>query len=521
MKIVIAAMRHETNTFSPVATPIASFVGRFDKALARTGALLGGDAALAAFEHTSTPFAGLVAEARLRKADIVVPLYANAAPSAPTDRPAFERMCDAIVEAVAAGCDAIALDLHGAMVAEGIDDAEGELLTRIRHVAPHTPLAVALDFHANLGDDFFRHADVVTGFRTYPHVDTFETGQRAARALFAWMDGAARPALVFRRLPMLTHMNCQTPVREPMKSIMDRAIAAEDSGEVRTASVFGGFPLADVPMAGLLVVVAADSPDVANALADELAMMAWTARADFVFESEPVADTLARVKAMDRAPIVLAEHGNNCGAGGSVDTMDVYRDIIAQRLDNVIAGPVCDPQAVAQAIDAGVGTTLTLTVGGRTDLPAIGLRAQPLELTVRVRAITDGRFVVTGPMFTGVQVDMGRTVVLTVDPDGNPMQLVVSEDRVEPFDLGVFTHCGLDPLTARYVLVHSRQHFRAGFEPIAAHIELLAGPGVCTSDYASLGFRRVPRPMYPLDPDAVWPAGTDASSASTDARPAA
>jgi len=495
-RIVIAALRHETNTFSPVATPLGAFFSRF----ADAGDMLSGAKALRLFEKTSVPFAAFVKAARVRNAEIIVPLYANANPSAPTDKAAFDAMSEAIVSAIAEGCDAVLLDLHGAMVAEGIDDAEGELLSRIRQVAPDVPVAVALDFHSNLSDNFFAAADVVTGYRTYPHVDTYETGARAAHSLFRWIDSGTKPYVAYRRLPMLTHMNCQSPAREPMKTVMDRAINAEASGEVSNASVFGGFPLADVPDAGLLVVVVDDEADKASAVADELASLAWERREAFVYRSEPIAQSIANAKALTEHPVVLAEHGNNCGAGGSVDTMAVYEELIRQDLDGIIGGPVCDPQAVAKLIESGVGTSVSIEVGGKTDLPAIGQLGKPLKLEGRIRCITDGRFTVTGPMFTGVQIHMGRTVVL----DTGPMSLVISEGRVEPFDVGVFTHCGLDPTRAKYVVLHSRQHFRAGFEPIASHIVLVSGPGVCTSDYDSLPFERLTRPIYPLDEHATW-----------------
>lgn len=497
-RIVIAALRHETNTFSPVATPLGAFFSRF----ANAGDMLSGDKALGLFERTNVPFAAFVKAAKSRNAEIIVPLYANANPSAPTDSAAFETMSEAIVSAIAEGCDAVLLDLHGAMVAEGIDDAEGELLSRIRKVAPDVPVAVALDFHSNLGDRFFAAADVVTGYRTYPHVDTYETGARAADSLFRWLDSGVKPFVAYRRLPMLTHMNCQSPAREPMKTVMDRAITAEASGEVSNASVFGGFPLADVPDAGLLAVVVDDDAEKANTLADELASLAWERREAFVYRSEPIAQSIANAKTLTEYPVVLAEHGNNCGAGGSVDTMAVYEELIRQQLDGIIGGPICDPQAVAELIEQGVGTSVSIDVGGKTDLPAIGQPGQPLRLEGRIRCITDGRFTVTGPMFTGVQIHMGRTVVL----DTGPMILVISEGRVEPFDVGVFTHCGLDPTKAKYVVLHSRQHFRAGFEPIASHIVLVSGPGVCTSDYDSLPFERLNRPIYPLDEQATWNA---------------
>ena len=275
---------------------------------------------------------------------------------------------------------------------------------------------------------------------------------------------------------------------------------AENSRQVSNASVFGGFPLADTSVTGLLTVVVADNQSDADRLADELAAMAWQRRADFVFESEPIANTIATAASLTEYPVILADHGNNCGAGGSVDAMAVYEEVLRQGLTDVIAGPVCDPQAVEQAIAAGIGADISLPVGGKVDLPAIHQVGRPLQINGRVSRITDGRFTVTGPMFTGVQVNMGKTVVIDI----GPMQLVISEKRVEPYDVGVYTHCGLDPTQAKYVLLHSRQHFKAGFEPIAKNILLVSGPGVCTSDYDSLPFRHLNRPIFPLDPDTSY-----------------
>jgi microcystin degradation protein MlrC len=500
MKFVIAAMLHETNTFSPVPTTIGSFVGRHDRALASAKQTLSGEAAIGRFEHANVAFGAFVQAAREARAEFEVPLYASAQPSAPVDRASFETMCEAIVGSVRKGCDAVMLDLHGAMVAEGFDDAEGELVRRVRSVLPGVPIAVALDFHANIGRELVDNVDIITGYRTYPHVDMRLTGERAARTLMAMLRGECRPAIAWQWLPMLTHTTQCAPSREPMKSIMDRAIAAEAAGEVLNASVFGGFPQSDIPQAGYSVMIVGRNPAEARKLCDELARTSWDARAGFVFRAEPLADTIARAKTLTEYPVVLADHGNNAASGGSCDTMASLAEVLRQGLRGVLAGPYCDPQAVAQLIAAGVGNRVTLEIGGRTDMPAIGEKGVPLKVTGTVRAITDGRYLVTGPMMTGVTLSIGRSAVL----DLGDVQVVLSEERVEPFDLGVFTHCGLDPLRARYILIHSRQHFRAGFEPIARHILMVAGPGVCSSDFSIFGFKRLTRPLYPLDPGAAW-----------------
>jgi microcystin degradation protein MlrC len=168
-----------------------------------------------------------------------------------------------------------------------------------------------------------------------------------------------------------------------------------------------------------------------------------------------------------------------------------------QGLEDACAGPICDPACVEQMIKAGVGAEVTLELGGKIDMPAMGLKGKPLRVTGKVKAITDGQFTVTGPMATGTTVRMGRTAVL----DTGKMQIVVSERRAEPFDLGVFTHCGIDPRRKKYVLIKSRQHFRAGFEPIAKHIVMCDGDGCTASDLKLFKYTRVKRPLYPFDLD--------------------
>ncbi|MFC3231333.1 M81 family metallopeptidase [Marinibaculum pumilum] len=492
MRFVIAVMRHETNTFSPLPTVLEDF-GRGMSGGPSTGA-----EAVRAMAGTNNPIAAFLDIARARGAEAVVPIAANASPSGKVTDDAFEAIAGRILAAIGDGCDAALLDLHGAMVTESFDDGEGELLRRIRELAPGLPVAVALDFHTNLTAAMMDNADVITGYRTYPHVDMYETGERAGRTLMRMLDGEVRPVMAWKSLPMLTHMLRQTPSTQPMKDIMDRAIAAEAGGEVLNASLFGGFPLADIPHVGLSAVVVSDGDaHAAEDLRDELLRTAWTRRADFVFPLEPMADSIARAAAMTEGPVVLADHGDNTGAGGNQDVMAVLAEVMRQDLPDVAAGPFWDPEAVARMHAAGVGAELTLSIGGRTDMPALGLKGEPLQVTGRVKTLSDGRFTVTGPMMTGMELGIGRTAVL----ETAHVEILVSERRMEPFDLGIFTHAGIDPRSKRYILIKSRQHFRAGFEPIAKEIVLVAGPGVCSSDYDLFPFRNLRRPIYPLDED--------------------
>ncbi|MBT6086398.1 MAG: M81 family metallopeptidase [Rhodospirillaceae bacterium] len=491
MKWVLATVRHETNTFSPLPTELCDFSRG-------TGidAPLYGDAARAAIEGTNTPINGFLDVAKKAKAEIVVPIYGNAAPSGKVTDAAFDHMTEVICNAVGEGCDAVFLDLHGAMVSDSHDDAEGELLARVRAVQPDVPIAVALDFHTNPSDRMLDNMTTVAVYRTYPHIDMRETGTRAGQVMWRALKGEINPVIHWGRKPMLTHMLKQTPSMQPMKDIMNRAIQAEADGEVALASVLGGFPLADIPHVGVSAFVVTDGNDPAGpALVDELLGMAWDRRADFVYEIEPMAASIAHAKTLTEKPVVLADHGDNTGAGGNVDVMAALEEVMRQGLTNVVAGTFWDPITVAQMIDAGIGAEVTLQLGGRTDMPALNLKGKPLEVSGRVSAITDGVFTITGPMNTGSRADLGRTAVL----DTGDIEIFVSEKRFEPIDAGMFAHAGIDPTQKDFVLVKSRQHFRAGFEDWAAHIVMVAGPGVCSSDYSLFPFKNLARPIYPLD----------------------
>jgi microcystin degradation protein MlrC len=296
---------------------------------------------------------------------------------------------------------------------------------------------------------------------------------------------------------MMTSTLVHAPSRQPMKDVMDMAIAAEASGAVLNASVFGGFPHADIPHISCSAVIVCDrQAEAGKALLDRLLGMAWERRQAFLYEGAPLASQIAHARSLGEGPIVLADHGDNTASGGTQDVMSVIAEAMRQGLDDVVAGPICDPESVGRIIAAGTAASVTLPLGGRIDMPQINLKGQPLTVTGRVTRITDGEFTVTGPMATGMRVRMGRTAVL----DTGPMQIVVSERRTEPSDLGVFTHCGIDPRRKRFVLIKSRQHFRAGFEPIARHIVMCDGDGCTSSDLRLFTYRNRPRPLYPFDP---------------------
>ena len=250
MKILVGMMEHETNTFSPLPTRLQDF---------GPGGPFVGHAAYDAYRPSGYSIAGLL-ESRRVEAKVEIVIAANAAPARAVEQSAFEEVSDTICAAVKRGCDALFLDLHGAMVTEECPSGEGELLTRLRRIAPELPIAVALDFHANLSDGIVRNATTLVGYKTYPHIDMVETGRRAGEFLLAAMAGRIRPTLAWERCPVLASMLRQATAEEPTKGLIEMAKRAEAAGAL-AVSVFGGFPLADTPNAGISVVAMTDGDE--------------------------------------------------------------------------------------------------------------------------------------------------------------------------------------------------------------------------------------------------------------------
>jgi microcystin degradation protein MlrC len=494
MRLLIAMMKHETNTFSPVPTPLARF--------GHGPGPLYGEAAIAAYRGTGSGIGAYLDIATREKAEVVLPIAAGAPPSRPVDDAAFEHIAGHICEAVAkGGFDGILLDLHGAMVTESFEDGEGELLRRIRALDAKTPIAVAYDMHANFYPAMIENATVVSGYRTYPHIDTYETAKRAGDVLMKTIRGEAKPIIAWGNVPMLPHVMRQGSDDHPNRELQTRCAAMTGEDGALIASLFTGFPHADIANAGLSAVVVTDGErDLAERLRDELLDRAWVEREAFVYKIEPLAEALDRAKAMPApeagdGPVVLLDHYGNCASGGTMDTTVVLGEILKAGLDNVAAFAIFDPEAVQQAIAAGIGASVTLSVGGKMAMPQISGDSPALQLSGTVKTISNGRFRNKGPMGRGVLTDMGPSVVI----DTGKVEVALISRHVEPSDLNCFYSLGIDPLQKRYVMLKSRVHWRAGLGKLAKAVVDCAGIGVCTSDYSSLTFKNVRRPIYPLD----------------------
>jgi microcystin degradation protein MlrC len=494
MRILIAMMKHETNTFSPVVTDLARF---------RAWGLHEGPDVVRAYRGTNHPIAAFIDLAESVGAEIVTPVAAEAMPSGLVRREAYDYLTGRILDAWAqGGFDAAMLDLHGAMVSEDEWDAEGAFLARMRAIAPDAPIAVTFDMHGNITQEVADHCTIFNCYKSYPHTDMYATGAVCGRILLDTLAGRVRPVNAFGTVPLLAQTLRMGTADEPMKTVQQMTREEEKRPGILCASVFGGFPMADIPQAGMSAIVVADG-DAAAAVAsrDRLLEAAWERRDEFVYRHEPLADAVARAATIDARPVVLLDHADNVGSGGTSDSMVVLREVLRQGLQGVAVAAVWDPDAVLEMMRAGVGATLTLDLGGKSDMPSVGHTAQPLRLTGRVRRLSDGEWTIRGPMYTGTKVMTGPTAVF----ETAGVSIVVTSLHHEPWDAGIFTSVGIDPAHCRFLLLKSRIHYRAGFSPYENARVTLDGEGVTTSDNSKLSFEKLQRPIWPLDPDARWP----------------
>lgn len=491
MKVGIAMMSHETNTFSPVITDLERFSGGQSEPLS-------GNSALENYRDTASCLGGFIKIAEERGADIVHGIAAAAAPSGRVNTDAFEYISGAVVE-LAGKVDALLLALHGAMATCEFDDGEGELLKRIRTQFPDLPIGISLDMHANITEQMVDNCDVLAGYHSYPHIDMDTTAERAANLFFDMLEGKCKPRTHWANAPMLPHVMRQGTDDFPNSQLQQRAIELEQS-TCLTASVFTGFPHADIRNAGLSAVVTTDNDkQQAVASVDELLDFAWQEREKFVYEAEALPDSLESARQAQAGdgvgPVIILDHYDNTASGGTMDTTEVLSAVLDAKLDDVAVFGFYDPDVVEQMIKAGVGATVTVNLGGKLPMPALATQSRPLTLTGEVKLISNGKFKARVAMSRGLTVNMGHAAVLSVEG----VDIAVISRHIEPYDPECFRALGMEPTQRKYLMLKSRIHYRVGFKPIAKAIIECAGRGVCTSDYSQLEFINVRRPIYPLD----------------------
>ncbi len=482
MRVAIGGISHESSTFTNVATTLDSF---------RERSYLHGAAIVERFTGVNTPIGGFIAGAAAHGFEAVPTMLAEAFPSAPTPRPIFDRLVGELLDGIeAAGAiDGVLLELHGAMVAEGIDDAEGHILAAVRHlVGPDRPIVGQLDIHSNVSHAMIETADVLIGRETYPEVDMAPRGRECADVLASIVREGVRPTMALHQLPLVWGMN-QVTAHPPMRQAIEHLHRIEARPGVICGSIATCFPLADVPDMGASVYVATDDDlALAQLCADELAAWIWERRADWQATMPSTAQALQEA---DRYPVVLADRNDNTGGGSPGDSTGLLQTFLTADLQDACVLYIVDPEAVAACHQAGVGAVIDVEVGGK----ASPLQGEPCSMRAEVVALSDGFFRYDGPMYAGLDGTMGPSAHIR---QGGVHVLLVNK-REQPFCTAFSRTLGLDPQQMRYIGVKSAAHFRAGFEPWAGQIEVIAEPSVHAPADANLAFKRLGRKLYPFD----------------------
>jgi microcystin degradation protein MlrC len=481
---------HETNTFSRVPTDMA-MIRRRDYHL--------DNEIPAAFRGTRSAFGATFEAADKFGWTLVHPVSANPNPSGIVTDDAFERITAMVLDAVdmKGPIDGVLLHLHGAMVSDSHEDAEGEFLARLRRrLEPDVPVVVTLDLHANVSQRMAGNASALIAYRTYPHIDQHERAWQGAELLERAMQGEIRPKTVIARRPMMYGLDHGRTQRGPMAELIARGEALEQRGEALVVSICAGFSRANIHDVGPSVTVTVDGDTGrALAIAEEFMDYAWETRDFTTVKLLPIAEAVALAqqgKAGDK-PLVVADYTDNPGGGGYGDATAFLKSLVEGGVHSVAFHAICDPEAVREGMRAGVGTKTTLTLGGKTD-PSIA--GGPLSLTGEVLCLTNGRFIAYGPMGGGIERNYGPSMVFRV----GGVDIIVITNNGQAVDLAQFTSLGVDPTRYRTVAVKSMQHFRAAFEPIAREVVLVDTGALCSEIYTPELFTRVRRPVWPLDP---------------------
>lgn len=517
LRVLVAGFQHETNTFAPVLADWAAFHrGDSFPAYAR------GEVNLQRFDGVNIPLGGFLSVAREHGWQLSASVWAGATPSAQVTEDAFERIAGAIVDdvkqALATGLDAIYLDLHGAAVAEHVDDCEGELLLRLRALTgPDMPIVVSLDLHANVTRTMLEQADALTAYRTYPHIDMGDTGRRAAHALLNRLALGRRPAYAWQPLPFLIPLNTQSTWNEPARSLY-LAMQRDDADLGCSTEFCMGFPAADFDgCAPVIWSHAADAVTAQTAVQRNLARIAEPAqwRLDIQPAAQTVAWALQQCQQADAqlaaeqaasevpstradsgtaltAPIVIADTQDNPGAGGTAQTTGVLHALLqaqAGRLypQRVAVGLFFDPELAQRAHQHAVGDSFDASVGQAIPGFDQQLTDPPVQGRFRVVGLSDGACTLRGPMMTGSTVQLGLSAALEIDG----ILIGVISGKSQLLDREKLRILGIEPEAMRIIVVKSSHHFRADFTPIASQVVSTKAHGPMAADPGDLAWQRL------------------------------
>ena len=471
IRIAIAGFQHETNTFAPGETTLDQFT--------RQGswpALTRGKEIFQVFEGLNIPISGFIDSSKAQLHPIV---WAMAEPGGYVSDDAFDEISNEIVDGIKRiQPDAAYLDLHGAMVTHQFDDGEAEILRRIKDaMGEDFPVAISLDLHANISSQLFELANVITIYRTYPHVDFFETGARAARLLeFEMKWGLAKS---FRQVDFLIPITAQSTEYEPAKSIYREMLQVKCT----SLDLAMGFPPVDIPSCGASIVAYDPLLEEADAKADYILQLISEAEAKF--DPKLISEKSAILQASSLAgPVIIADPQDNPGAGGTGDTTGILRALIEAEVSDAVLAVLYDPESAKAAHEAGNEADLAVSLGGGQRL-----YSEPLRTDVRVMALSDGKFTCTGPVAGKSKADLGMMACLKIKNTG--VQVVVGSHRCQNLDQEFFRVVGIEPADHNIICVKSAVHFIADYKRISDKILFAVSPGANLCDLSQIPYSRL------------------------------
>ncbi len=495
LRIAVGSVVHEANTFTPLT---------LDWADVRSHPFLVDEDVITEAASLETAIEGFLAvEAEVEWEPLVSSALPGGAGRLTLD--AFDGLRDAFVSRIAraGGLDACLLSIGGGMVVDhpGLDDADGHLLVAIREALPAgCRLGVALDMHANVTPLMLDAADVMLAYQTFPpHWDKREIGMTIASLVIGAARGEIDPVMALAKPPMLLQPESHDTLRPPMKDMLTEAARSASLPGMLAVSLVAGFGWCDVPEAGTSVIAISDGDRVlAQQVADDLAFSWFERREAFRFPHVPIADAVERTLAhRGPKPLLLCDHSDNVGAGGAGDSTEFLAALLARGATNVVYATICDPEAVARCASAGTGSELYLALGGKRD----PVHSRPITLRCRVKSLSDGRYVNAGKLWTGKAGDLGRCAVVTT----GGVDVIVSERPTGSADPAVLTSNGLDPSKCTAIVIKSQIFGPKSYDDLVADRVVVAGTGWATSDFTNFTYRRLRRPIFPLDPDVGFP----------------
>ncbi len=494
MRIAIAGISHETNTYCQAPTTRADFYELHGSRILDT---LGQESDLG----------GAVSACERLGVEPVPLMFVSAQPSGTIDHGVYQAFRTEILDQLAASLpiDGLVLCLHGAGVVDGIEDMETDLISGIRDlVGEELPIAASFDLHGNITQRMVDLLDGTFACHHYPHIDLHERAAEAVELVARMVNEGIRPTSVVTHLPML--LPTTTTFIDPGKSRLEEMLAAESEAGVIDVSWFHGFPYTDVAHVGTYVVVTTEGDrEQAQRIGQSLASDLWQDRALFEPNSlsadEAVGEAVREAERLPwdttTGPIVIHETSDNCGGGAPGDGTHLLRAMLDANLTQACFGFIVDPEVAAAAHAAGVGQTLKVRLGGKTD----DLHGEPIELTVYVKALHDGRITLQS-MFRGAPLNLGPMARL--QPAESGVEIIVASRRSQTFDPEPFLALGMDVHRYRYVALKSSNHFRAGFQDLASAIITADPPGLTTHHIEVFPRQRCNRSLWPLDDRAAF-----------------